>query len=173
MKQHEDHYGADCQKAVRALLLPITPGAGKRKNIFTNFFDKGLTNISLHYTINTDNTNGTLIMRSQKLSVYLQIVEDVKRKIALGFLKPGDRLPSCRDLAAEMGINPNTVQHSYSTLEKEGFIYTQPKKGVYVAQPEAPADPDSFIRNKIKELKDAGAASTDVLRIVSEIYGDE
>ena len=55
-------------------------------------------------------------MGTGKLSVYLQIVEDIKRKIEIGLMREGDRLSSCREFALKLGINPNTVQRAYSTL---------------------------------------------------------
>lgn len=112
-------------------------------------------------------------MRTEKMSVYLQIVEDVKRKILLGFLKQGDKLPSCRDMALQLGVNPNTVQRAYTILEEEGFIFSLPKKGVYIADVTQSDDPKRFIVDKIREIKDAGAQLCDVLRAVSDVYGEE
>ena len=67
-------------------------------------------------------------MQTEKTSVYLKIVNDFKRKIDLGLYGEGEQLPSCRDLAFKMGINPNTVQRAYTVLEEGGFIFTQPKR---------------------------------------------
>lgn len=112
-------------------------------------------------------------MGSDKLSVYLQIVEDVKRKIGLGFLKKGEKLPSCRETAMQLGINPNTVQHAYSTLESEGYIYTMPKKGVYVADRDAKAEFPTAVYNTVLQLKQSGATRDDVLRAVDAVFGEE
>lgn len=111
-------------------------------------------------------------MRTDKLSVYLQIVEDVKRKISLGFLKSGDKLPSCRDTAIQLGINPNTVQRAYSTLEEQGFIYTIPKKGVYIADKQESTQ-QTAVYKIISQLKQSGATRGEVLRAVDDIYGGE
>lgn len=71
-------------------------------------------------------------MRTErKLSVYESIIENIKRDIELGIIAEGEKLPSCRDMAMRLGINPNTVQRAYSELEAQGVIYTVPKKGVY------------------------------------------
>ena len=64
--------------------------------------------------------------------IYAQIMDAVKEKIASGILQPGDRLPSVRELAAELAINPNTIQRSYRQLEMEGWIATVPGKGCFV-----------------------------------------
>ena len=53
-------------------------------------------------------------MRTAKQSVYAIIVDDVKKKIKLGLLKEGEKLPSCRELALKTGVNPNTVQRAYT-----------------------------------------------------------
>lgn len=72
------------------------------------------------------------IVFSGKENVYEQIVNEYKRYILLGILKYDDKLPSCRQLAKELGINPNTVVRAYNILEQENYIRIVPKKGVYV-----------------------------------------
>ena len=65
--------------------------------------------------------------------IYLQIINQVKKAAATGLLQPGDQLPSVRDLAAELTINPNTVARAYHELEREGIIYTERGKGTFLA----------------------------------------
>lgn len=70
--------------------------------------------------------------------VYSQLVRQVKDRIASGRLSSGDPLPSRRELAAELGINPNTVQKAYKLLEDEGLVATmQSSHSVVTASPEA------------------------------------
>ena len=57
--------------------------------------------------------------------IYLQIIEAVKKRTAQGIYRAGDRLPSVRKMAAEMGVNPNTLSRAYMELEREGFITTR------------------------------------------------
>ncbi len=64
--------------------------------------------------------------------IYAQIIDGVREQIISGVLRPGDRLPSVRELAAELTINPNTIQRSYRQLELEGWIATVPGKGCFV-----------------------------------------
>ena len=64
--------------------------------------------------------------------IYVQIMERFKEQISAGAMEPGDRLPSVRELAAELAINPNTIQRSYRQLEMEGWIATVPGKGCFV-----------------------------------------
>ena len=64
--------------------------------------------------------------------IYTQITDGFKEQISTGVLQSGDKLPSVRELAAELAINPNTIQRSYRTLEVDGWISTVPGKGCFV-----------------------------------------
>ena len=110
-------------------------------------------------------------MKNTKQSVYLQIVSDIKRKVELGLLRENDKLPSCREAAIKMGINPNTVQRAYATLEEDGYIYTIPKKGVYVRSVNSIGSLENAVRDKIVELKGAGISVELLKKIIEEIYG--
>ena len=65
--------------------------------------------------------------------IYGQIIDGFREQISAGILKPGDKLPSVRDLAAELAINPNTIQRAYRQLELEGWIVSMQGKGNYVS----------------------------------------
>ncbi len=69
---------------------------------------------------------------SGKRNIYEEIVETYAKYIRTGALRAGEKLPSCRGLAMQLGINPNTVERAYSELEKRGLIRTLPKKGAFV-----------------------------------------
>ena len=64
--------------------------------------------------------------------IYSQIVEGFRQQIAGGILKEGEKLPSVRELAASLAINPNTIQRAYRELESQGVIVTVPGKGCFV-----------------------------------------
>lgn len=68
------------------------------------------------------------------LPIYAQLMDTLKRRIITGRYLPGEKLPSVRELTAEAGINPNTVQRAFSELEREGLIYTQRATGKYVTE---------------------------------------
>ena len=68
--------------------------------------------------------------------IYAQIIDGFREQIATGVLQPGDKLPSVRELAATLAINPNTIQRSYRRLEMEGWIATVPGKGCFVCDNE-------------------------------------
>ena len=64
--------------------------------------------------------------------IYSQITEGFREQILSGVLQPGDKLPSVRELAGSLTINPNTIQRAYRELEGEGWIATVPGKGCFV-----------------------------------------
>ena len=69
---------------------------------------------------------------SRNEAVYVQIMNEVKRRMARGALKAGDRLPSVRGLARTLVINPNTAAKAYQLLETEGVIVTRRGSGTFV-----------------------------------------
>ena len=64
--------------------------------------------------------------------IYVQIMDRFRDQISAGVLKSGEKLPSVRELAVQLSINPNTIQRSYRQLEAEGWIATVPGKGCFV-----------------------------------------
>ena len=64
--------------------------------------------------------------------IYLQLIEQIKRSIALGVLASGEQLPTVKQLALNLTINPNTVARVYRELERDGVIETSPGRGSFV-----------------------------------------
>lgn len=64
--------------------------------------------------------------------IYEQIVERFKELILKGVLEPDSQLPSVRNLAMELSINPNTIQRAYAELERRGFIYSVKGRGSFI-----------------------------------------
>ncbi len=64
--------------------------------------------------------------------IYLQIIEQIKRSIALGVLQSGEQLPTVKQLAIDLTVNPNTVARAYRDLERDGVIETSPGRGSFV-----------------------------------------
>lgn len=73
----------------------------------------------------------TVDYRSRK-QLYEQIIDSVRQSILSGAITPGEKLPSVRNLAKELGINPNTIQKAYNILESDGVILTLPGRGSVV-----------------------------------------
>ena len=72
--------------------------------------------------------------------VYMQIIEQVKLAIATGSLKPGDQLPTVRQLAADLRVNFNTVARAYRLMDEEGVISTQHGRGTFILSPTSARD---------------------------------
>lgn len=108
-----------------------------------------------------------------KDNVYEQIVSEYKRFIELGIIKKDEKMPSCRTLGKELGINPNTVVRAYSVLEKDGYIMTLPKKGAFVIYSKE-ENKNNIVNNQVKtylsNIKD-NISYEDVIKIINEIYG--
>ena len=81
---------------------------------------------------------------SDDIPIYLQIIELLKVDIVSGKYKSGDKLPAVRDLAMEIGVNPNTVQKAFAELERQGLVQSERTSGRYV----------SIDEKKMKELRD-------------------
>ena len=79
--------------------------------------------------------------------IYEQIVSSIEELAVRGVLEPDSQLPSVRQLAVELSINPNTIQRAYSQLEKTGVIYSVKGKGNFVA-----ADPKRLREEKMEQI---------------------
>ena len=97
--------------------------------------------------------------------IYIQIVDDLRQQIALGVLPPGEKLPSVRDLAAQLSINPNTIQRAYRELEMQGWIASVPGKGSFVCGVPAGVRQDE---TALLEAFDKAAAALTALGITRE-----
>lgn len=109
--------------------------------------------------------------------LYEQIKSRIKELIVSGVLHENDKIPSVRELAANLAINPNTIQKAYKDLENEGYIYSRPAKGNFAA-----AKPDA-IENSVafkdsmdsfdavaRELFYLGADAEELKRHIDEIF---
>ena len=76
--------------------------------------------------------------------VFIQIMEKLKRDIVTGVYRPGDKLPSVRELAGEAAVNPNTMQRAFSELEREGLVYAQRTNGRFITE-------DPLMIDRLKE----------------------
>jgi GntR family transcriptional regulator len=74
------------------------------------------------------------INRKSEVPVYLQIVDQIKHLIAAGRLRPGEQLPTIRQLAVDLGVARNTVAHAYKELNREGVISTRQGRGTLVSE---------------------------------------
>lgn len=93
-------------------------------------------------------------LKSHK-AIYEQVVDNFKELIMTGVMKPGEKIPSVRELSKELTINPNTIQKAYRELEKKGYIYSVSGIGNFVSVP----DDLQVNRKRIDELKENVRAS--------------
>jgi GntR family transcriptional regulator len=109
------------------------------------------------------------------MPVYRQILDQIKYYVASGILKPGDRLPSIRELAQTLAVNPTTVVRVYADLEHEGVIEMQHGRGAFVTARSfrmSTAQRDRKIRELARRLvveaAQMGAPAAQVLKAVRE-----
>lgn len=69
--------------------------------------------------------------------IYEQVKDGFRRLLLSGAIREGDRLPSVRELSAQLAVNPNTIQRAYREMEAEGIVYTAQARGTFAASPEA------------------------------------
>jgi GntR family transcriptional regulator len=65
--------------------------------------------------------------------IYEQVKDGLRKLVVTGAISPGDKLPSVRQMASQLAINPNTIQKAYEALEQEGYVYSVPGKGSFAA----------------------------------------
>ena len=111
--------------------------------------------------------------------VYEQIVEQTEKIILAGILRPGDKIPSVRNLSIELSVNPNTIQKSIAELDRRGLIFSVPGKGCFVAE-SAKAALTAVKRREMKEVKDkikelllAGITKEELICLIEDIYSGE
>lgn len=113
------------------------------------------------------------------LPIYVQIVEYLKRQIISGILKEGDKLPSVREIATELKVNPNTVQRSYQELERENLVFTQRGMGTFVTEDEKVIKElkknlaNNVLNNFINDMKTLGFSSKDIVELINERVKEE
>lgn len=95
------------------------------------------------------------IDHSSGVPIYVQLVDQVKKATASGLLNPGEQLPSVRELAVELTVNPNTIAKSYQELEREGIIETLRGRGTFVtkkATRQGPAERKKALQQSLQKL---------------------
>lgn len=105
--------------------------------------------------------------------IYEQVKFGLRRLILTGVLSPDDKMPSVRELSAQLAINPNTVQRAYRELEADGYIYSVPGKGSFVAADKKvdQARIDALLKQldeAVAELSFMGYSKEDLIRRISE-----
>lgn len=118
------------------------------------------------------------IVAGSNAAIYKQIADQISRSVAAGELEVGQMLPSVRQLARELVINPNTVAKAYADLVQSGIVETQAGKGFYVAKrrqvytkTERLRRMDESIQSLINQSLTLGFSAEEVLHRVRELFG--
>lgn len=163
---------------------------GINKKIFKKVIDREEYIWYINCT-NTDDTDSTIntvrkerdhamfsLSYNDHRPIYEQIKEKVKQLIISGAMPADTQLPSVRDLAQQMAINPNTIQRAYKELEAEGYIYSVRAKGSFVAPVQKSALQDrctellAELVKTVRELAFAGVPKAEVLARVEHVYSE-
>ena len=113
-----------------------------------------------------------------RIPVYEQLIRQTEKFILLGVLKEGDKLPSVRQLSAELSINPNTIQKAFTELDRRGIIFSVNGRGNFVADKalkaleESRRSAFSDIKDQIKDFALAGISRTELHEYIDESYDE-
>jgi len=111
--------------------------------------------------------------------VYIQLIEQIQAGIISGYYKPGDRLPSVRDLAADATVNPNTMQKALVDLERTGLIFTNRTSGRFITSDEEMIkklkgqSAKELVQDFIDRMKQLGFEPEETLTFVTKIVKTE
>ena len=113
-------------------------------------------------------------LKSRK-AIYEQVMDNFKRLIITGIIKEGEKVPSVRDMAKTLTVNPNTVQKAYRELENQKYIYTVLGQGSFISAPPDRNDQKEVkiiydrINNDVQELIFRGETKRDVITFIENI----
>ncbi|MBP3645133.1 MAG: GntR family transcriptional regulator [Clostridia bacterium] len=122
-----------------------------------------------------------LVNPKSKQPLYEQLVDQLRRQLILGVTKAGAAMPSVRQLATELGINPNTIQKAYRRMEDEGMIVSVPGRGSFVSEDLAGllekqrADQQEKTLQMLRACREMGLSKEAVANLVEQAFeeGDE
>ncbi len=100
--------------------------------------------------------------------IYMQVVHSIKQQVAIGQLKPGEQLPTVRELATDLRVNPNTVARAYDMLDSDNVITTQQGRGTYVRE-----HPDNVHLTRVRQEQLKTMMDNTVAKALSQGYTAE
>jgi GntR family transcriptional regulator len=109
---------------------------------------------------------------------YLQLVHQVRQSLLLGYLREGDRLPTVKELAGDLAINPNTVVKAYRQLEHEGLAGGRPGQGTFITATLASPPPDAsealraLLEQWFRAAEEAGLSEEAVTALIAVVRHD-
>ena len=119
----------------------------------------------------------TVDMRDRK-PIYEQLIDNIRTLAVQGHLKPDEHLPSVRQLAAELAINPNTIQKAYAELERQNVIYSLPGRGNFIS-PDIGSVAKQERQRQLEALgvlfrqaQNAGVEKSDIQTLLDTVYNE-
>lgn len=109
---------------------------------------------------------------------YLQLVHQVRQSLLLGYLRTGDQLPTVKELAEDLAINPNTVVKAYRQLEHEGLTGGRPGQGTFIIATPEPPPPDASeslrasLAKWFRAAEEAGLSDETVTALIAVVRHD-
>lgn len=113
------------------------------------------------------------------LPIYIQIMDYLKRQIITSALKEGEKLPSVREIATQMKVNPNTIQRSYQELERENLVFTQRGMGTFVTEDSQIIKElkrnfaSNIVNTFIEDMKSIGYEPKEIIEFINDKVGDK
>ena len=111
--------------------------------------------------------------------LYLQIMDEVRRALVAGTLRPDDPVPSVRELAAQLVVNPRTVSQAYHELEREGVLHVRRGQGTFVSPQAQPGQAERrsvgrrVARRAVLEARRSGLTVEELLAMIGEVAAEE
>lgn len=111
--------------------------------------------------------------------IYLQLMERIQHDIISGVYKPGDKIPSVRDLALDAAVNPNTMQKALSELERAGLVYSQRTSGRFITEDKQMIKKmkmdlaSDHIRHFFEQIRHLGFTDSETLEMIEETIKGE
>lgn len=111
--------------------------------------------------------------------LYLQIMDEVRRALVAGTLRPGDPVPSVRELASQLVVNPRTVSQAYHELEREGVLHVRRGQGTFVSPGAEPGRAErralarNVARRALLEARRSGLGVEELLKMIGEVAAEE
>lgn len=106
--------------------------------------------------------------------IYLQVIDDIAKRMVTGAIKPGEKLPSTRSLALEYEVNPNTAARIYKEMETMGLCYTERGLGTFMTDDKIVVErlrrdtADKLTREFVREMKALGFSAQDINKAIEE-----
>ncbi|MFO8059645.1 MAG: GntR family transcriptional regulator [Bacillota bacterium] len=114
------------------------------------------------------------------MPIYLQIMDQIRHAVAGGYLSPGEKLPSVRDLALELTVSPNTVVRAYRELEREGLVTTRQGSGTFITEKRQQYSPERqyrtlepLLRHLMARARLLGVSQRELVEMVKRCHGME